>query len=211
MKYTETGFRALYKRFCAFMITDAIQSCTNGFPGESDANCILTYGYIDHEAGLTLAVLAAGYKSAKGFRFYDGNNSAHHMIRVGAVANDEFFHFDDAADRSFKERYAYKLSMLKFYDVSEEIEKTRMMAFLDGCRDSNCIDDVLVHLTREGFRTEGCWVRISGLGDHCIMGKLLNEPIQNFGVHINEWIAFVIQETKDKNIICRCDLTPPPK
>jgi len=40
------------------------------------------------------------------------------------------------------------------------------------------------------------------------MGTLLNEPNQNFGYHLNETIAFFVQETEDKKVICYSDMTP---
>lgn len=208
MKYKDTGFRAIYKHFCAFMITDAIKPSVRSFPGASKANCILTYGYIDRDAGLTVEILAAGTRSSKGFRFYDGNSHVRHFIRIGAVKDEEFFIFSDTANSSFQKRYADKLDKLKAYDANEEVEKSRGMVFLDGCRDGNNIDDILVYLTRDGLRPEGCWVRINGLGDHCIRGKLLNEPKQDFGVHIRGSVSFGVQKTIDKKIICCCSLSP---
>ena len=75
-------------------------------------------------------------------------------------------------------------------------------------QDTYCIDDVLVYLTRDGLKPEGCWVRISGLGDHWIMGTLLNEPDQDFGYHEGEEIAFFVRERGDKSIICCSDMNP---
>ena len=74
MKYKEAGFRALYHRFSAFMLIDRLREAVKGFPKAESANSILTYGYIDHSAGFTLEVLAAGERTAKGFRFYDGSD-----------------------------------------------------------------------------------------------------------------------------------------
>ena len=60
MKYQEEGFRALFKRFAVFMFTDTLREVTKNFPGAEQGNCILTYGYIDRSAGLTLEILAVG-------------------------------------------------------------------------------------------------------------------------------------------------------
>ena len=60
MKYQETGFRALYKNFAAFPLNDKFRKAMEGYPNVDDANCMLVYGYIDHEAGVTLEVIAAG-------------------------------------------------------------------------------------------------------------------------------------------------------
>ena len=207
MKYTEMGFRGIYRQLNALKLTDQIRKTIADFPDADKANCVLTYGYIDHEAGVTLEILAGAKKDGNRFRFFNGNDSIRSFIRIEAVENDDLFWFEDA-DNSIKSRYSEKIKMLQGYDVSEEIEKTRGMSFLDESRDPHCVDDVLVYLTREGLQPEGCWVRISGLGDHWIMGTLLNEPNQNFGYHLNETIAFFVQETEDKKVICYSDMTP---
>ena len=160
MKYKETGFRAFYHHFIAVPMKKNLMAVLKDFPGAQDANCILTYGYIDREAGLTLEILAAGKETDKGFSFADGNDTISSKIRIGNVADDEVAFFDDE-DGSLAARYASKLEMLHSYDASEEVEKTRNMTFLDASRDANCIDDVLVYLVKKGLKPEGCWVRIT--------------------------------------------------
>ena len=71
MKYQETGFRALYKNFAAFPLNDRFRKAMEGYPNVDAANCMLVYGYIDHEAGLTLEVLAAGVEREERFKFFD--------------------------------------------------------------------------------------------------------------------------------------------
>ena len=207
MNYKETGFRALYKNFAAFMLKDNLKQCIIGYPDVDKANCVLTYGYIDNEAGLTMEVLCAGYKDGDSFKFFDCSKEICAIFRIGSVEEDEFYLFDDS-DGKLSKKYADKLEKVKNYDASEEVEETRTMVFLDKLRHEHYPDDVMVYLTREGLNPEGCWVRIIGLGDHYIMGRLLNEPDQNFGYHNGEKIAFFIQKTEDDEIICFSDMTP---
>ena len=206
MKYSETGFRAVYKNFCAFPLTDAFKQSMQDYPGIDKANCILVYGYIDHEAGMTLEVLAAGQQKGDNYRFYGPSENTRFFIRIGAVENEEFAYFGQ--DDDFAERYADKLEMLKTYDGDEQLEQTREMGFLDESRHPHYPDDVQVYLTKEGLNPELCWTRAFGVGDHFIMGVLLNEPNQNFGYHEGERIAFFVKETEDKHIICYTDMTP---
>ena len=206
MRFKETGFRAFYRNLTALMLTDKLRETIRGFPGAEEADCILTYGYIDHDAGLTLEILAAGKKRETGFQFFDGTDKHRACIRMKAVENADFFLFEDK-ERKLKARYGTKIDMLHQYDVSEEIEKTREMLFLDACRDPYCIDDVLVYLMGAGYQTEGCWVRINGLGKHWFVGKILNEPKQSFGLHQSDNLAFSLKET-GKGVICLADLTP---
>lgn len=207
MKYKDTGFRALYKNFVAFMLKDNLKQCIEGYPNSDKANCILTYGYIDQEAGLTMEVLCAGKKDGDSFAFFDASKENRVILRVGSVIDDEFFFFDDA-DGELSEKYAEKLDVLKHYEVSEEIEETRKMGFLDKSRHDFYPDDVMVYLTREGLDPEGCWVRIIGLGDHFIMGTLLNDPDQDFGYHSGEKVAFFVQKQEDESVILYTDMTP---
>lgn len=207
MIYKDTGFRPFYHRFIAVPMKESLKEAIKGFPLAASGDYILTYGYIDQERGLTLEVLAAARKSEDGFRFAAGNDKVRSFIRIGAVAEDEVYYFEDEKGE-LAGRYANKLEMLREYDVSDEIEETRKMTFLDGCRDENYIDDVLVYLTKDELDPEGCWVRIIGLGDHYFIGRLLNEPDQDFGYHEGERIAFFVNKTKDDRFICYSDLNP---
>ena len=207
MKYSETGFRALYKQFCTFPVTETVRKVIGAFPGAEKANCVLTYGYIDTVAGVTMEIIAAGIEKGDRFRFFDGNDKVTIKLRIGSVENEDFSIIDDS-DGNLKIRYADKIEMINDYDAPEDVEKSRGFTFLDNCRDKYCVDDVLVFLTKDGLDPEGCWVRIIGLGDHFIMGTLLNEPAQNFGYHSGEKIAFFVERTKDDKILCYSNMTP---
>ena len=207
MKYTEAGFRAFYHQFTALKLKKSLRGLLEGFPAAAEATYALTYGYIDPERGLTLEVLAAAKKGRKGFQFAVGNDEIRSFIRIDAVEEEDFWFFADE-DGTLAKRHAAKLELLKRYDASEEIEKTRQMTFLDGCRDGYNIDDVLVELNRKGRQKEACWVKLTGLGDHYFVGTLLNEPLQDFGYHEGERIAFFAEQAEDGRIICRCDLNP---
>ena len=210
MNYKETGFRAFYHQFCVLPITKQTKAALTGFPGAEDANGVLTYGYYDRSAGLTLEVLGAAYVKGESARFEDSSKDTRSFIRIGAVAEEDFLFFSDE-DGKLAERYADKIEMLHHYDADEEVEKTREMAFLDECRHEECIDDIMVFLVKEGLKPEGCWARIIGLGDHFFMATLLNEPDQNFGYHQGEKIAFFVQKTEDERIICISDMNPSAK
>ena len=210
MNYKETGFRAFYHHFCVLPLTKNTKASLREFPGAENANGVLTYGYYDRQAGLTLEVLAAAYVKEGNARFENTVKDIRSFIRIGAVAEDEFLFIGDE-DGALARRYTEKIEILHHYDADEEVEKTRDMSFLDSCRHEECIDDVLVYLVREGLKPEGCWTRIIGLGDHFIMGTLLNEPDQNFGYHEGEKIAFFVQENDKKEIICYSDMNPSAK
>lgn len=217
MKYRETGFRAVYKHMCVFPMCSAVKDAVKSFPGCEKANCVLVYGSIDREVGLTLEVLAAGFNDGTGCVFFDGNDTVMSKIRIGAVQNEQFGIIDDD---ELKLQYSAKIAMLEHYAASEDVEKTREMAYLDSCRDAACIDDILVILTKEGLQPEGVWVRLSGLGGSCVLGggsiaepqrihalkgKLLNDPYQDFGHHVGEEICLLAVESGDNKTACYSD------
>lgn len=207
MNYKETGFRALYKNFAAFMLKDNLMKCIEGFPGSGEANCILTYGYIDREAGMTLEILCAGIKDGDRFSFFECSDEYRAILRVGSIEDDDFYLFDNSDGRISK-KYEKKLNTLAIYKAPEEVEESRKMSFLDQSRHEHYPDDVMVYLTKKGLDPEGCWVRIIGLGEHYIIGKLLNEPNQDFGCHEGDRVAFYVQQQEDKSVILYTDMTP---
>lgn len=207
IKYSEVGFRAFYHNFIAVPIKDSLKAVLQDFPGADKANYILTYGYIDHTAGLTLEVLAAAFKEDKGFSFEVGNTEISSKIRIGYVMDDECFYFDDEDGKLYK-RYADKVEMLKSYIAGDEVEESRNMHFLDELRSQEYPDDVLVYLLKDGNEPEGCWVRIEGLAEHQIVGTLLNEPDQDFDYHEGEKIAFYVHQTDDKEIVLFSNMNP---
>lgn len=206
MKYKDVGFRAVYKRFCAFPITNTIKGSISGWPDADKADYVLTYGYIDREAGLTLEVLAAAFKQGDSFSFGDAEDSIKSMIRIGAVKEDDFFVFEE--EGNLRERYAYKIEALSHYDADELVEKTREMTFLDHLRHEEYVDDVQVHLIRRGLNTEVCWVTLDGCSEHSLVGTLLNEPTQDFGYHMGERIGFFLGDDEDGNVICISNMNP---
>ena len=205
MKYAETGFRALYHNFAVFPLTPVTRNALKGYGGVETAEGVLVYGYIDHEAGLTLEVLTPARRNKEFWRFTDGNDEIRSFIRMEAVTEEEFFLVNNE-DGRLSARYAKKLEMLKGYDVSEEIEQSRTFSFLDGCRHPQYIDDLLVTLIEDGLKPEACWARIIDLSEHRIWAKLLNEPDQDFKIHQGEDFTFYVHkddETGEISCIAR--------
>lgn len=95
--------------------------------------------------------------------------------------------------------YAPRIEKLKPYDVSEELEKCCSFDFLDGCREPAFPDDVRVLFLKKENKPEECWVRISGIGDHVLLGKLLNQPYQDFGVREGDMVLLCTQRRRRKN------------
>ena len=204
MKYSETGFRGFYKHFVAIPVTERTKEALEGFPGCEDANYIVTYGYYDRDAGLNMEVLCGARFLNGKVQYAIGNDSISSTIRINNIEDDECYLIND--DGALAKEHMKKIEKLSAYDASDDIENTRMMPFLDASRDKVFIDDVLVYLMKDGLKNEGCFVRITGLGEHCLKGVLLNEPTQNFGYHKGDTISFFVTEIEDKSVICFTDM-----
>ena len=206
MKYKDVGFRAIYKNFCAFPVTTAIKDMVAVLPEGREADYVLTYGYIDREAGLTLEMIAAAFRKGDSFSFADSDISRSYKIRIGTVKEDDFFVFEEEGD--LRERFADKIEMISHYDADEFVEETRKMAFLDQFRHDEYVDDIQVHLVRRSLNTEVCWVRLDGSSGHSLVGTLLNEPTQDFGYHLGERIGFFLSDDENGNVICISNMNP---
>ena len=208
MTYKEQGFRAVYRQFIAMELTDELRKTLEHLPELETADCVLCYGYYDRERGITLLVIAAGNRNGDQYSFGEDNPEARHIIRINVV-EDVPFEVLNNDDGGLSKRYSSKLEgMSEAYDPAEDVLETRKMAFLDECRDEYFIDDVQVHLVRDGLQTERCWTRIEGLGDGFFVGTLLNEPYQDFGYHVDDRIAFFVQKTEDEHVICISNMNP---
>lgn len=177
MNYKDAGFRAVYHKFVVVRNNENVEKVIGEFPGAKDANAVLTYGYYDREAGLTLEILAAAIVSDDGFKYAEGRDNVSSKLRVGAVEEAELFVCSDE-DGKLSKTFADKLEMLKTYDVSEEIEKTREMEFLDPCRHEWYIDDIMVRLMKDGLQAEGCSMSQTRILDGMKERQLLSSSIR---------------------------------
>lgn len=208
MKYSETGFRPLYHNFCYFPMVETIRKIAKDYPGYDGADGVLTYGYIDRECGMTLEILACAKCTGDDtFAFANASDTVRVIMRVGAVKDVDYTYIADGED-DLSEDFAKKLEIVREYDAEDEVEKSRTFSFLDEFRHELYPDDVFVLTLKDGLQPEGCWVRIIGLEERCIMGILLNEPNQDLGYHEGDTVAFFLYEDDDGNKHLVSDMNP---
>lgn len=203
LKYSEAGFRAFYHNFFLVPLTGKLKMVFAGYPEYEQAEYALTYGYIDHTAGMTLEVMAAAIRreDGKGVRLEDMNLQLASKIRIGVAKDKDCYILDDKLTKCAHEWYREHIERLSDYDVGPEIEETRKMKFLDECRSPEYPDDVLVYLIQDEKTIEGCWVRIEGRAGRNLKGILLNEPDQDLGVHRGETIEFTVNLNSENRIV----------
>ena len=205
MTYKDLGFRILYHCFVAIKLTDDLRPLIRDFYGEDKADGMLLYGYIDHEAGFTFAILGAGWFTDNGgftisFTSCSGNDNIHSFIRAERIAEYELFNMNDNAEM-LGAQYAKKLEMLNAYDEPIEMADTRYMEYIDHLRDSIYVDDIQVILVKDGLKPEQVYVRLESIVDTDITGTLLNEPYQDFGFHENDKIPVFLDKDKKGRVI----------
>ena len=212
MKYSETGFRVFDRHFVAVPFTDRLKRAFRELPDAETAAYLLTYGYIDHRAGMTLEVLAAARLGPSGdFAFSRRKPEGALKIRIGSLLEEDCCGFDAAGEEELYGLYREEVDALECYQVSEAVEDSRKMGFLDASRNPEYPDDVAVYLMRDGLQPEGCWVRIEDLDaeDHELVGTLLNEPDQDFGCHQGEKISFYAQQGEKETWVLCADCSGP--
>lgn len=210
MRAKNIDFRKITDNFWLVSINNKLRKLVEEYPGVDLANSVLCYGYIDHEAGLSLEVLALSSKNAEEVHVFEPRTDISSKIRIGAVKTGHLYFFEDR-DGELRKRFASQIGILDDYAVEEDIQESRRMEVLDIYRSPEYPDDVLVYLLKEGNKPEACWVRIEGLMNNQIIGTLLNEPEQNFSYHVGEKIAFFIHKDENGGIALCSNMNPSQK
>lgn len=198
MKYKDHGFRPLYKNFCIYPMNQVLKNALKDEKGIDEADGVMVYGYIDHVAGNTVEFIALTKRmDDEKYSFIKLPDDARFFARVENLAEEEF-QFVERGDGHLYEKFKFKIDRLAFYDMNEDMVKSRTLTFLDEFRYPYSYDDVKVILYKEGLELEGVWVKIESLGKGTITGTVMNEPKQDFGVSTGSRIAFIVNESKDK-------------
>ena len=208
MTYEEAGFRGVYHKLLLFPLDDRqMRKVLADFPGIDKADSYLGYGYIDHDAGVTVEILALAKAGEEIEYFEPYTEKASTKVRMGELVSTPFIIVPGMDDECF-EKILGKLEIInEGYKESDEIHETRCFDFLDEFRDPVCIDDVEVLLYKEDLKLEKVWVRIEGTktteNGAFLVGKLLVEPYQDYGVHKGDEVVFNMQNVDDE-AYCVC-------
>lgn len=204
MTFKDIGFRGVYHRFWVIDINDTIRKSCSDFPDFEKADCVLLYGYIDHDAGTTMEVIACGHRDNDGYSFYEAPADRRSFILIGAIENEAFYNLNDAFDE-LKARYKDKIEAPDSYEASPELMETRRIGLLDASRHEHYPDDIQLYLKTKEDNMEVCWVRIEGVSDKTFYGRLLNEPFKDSGCHEGDIITFHIYEADEGRFVCVSD------
>ncbi len=206
MKMKDLGFRKILGRLFVLPVKDEYSALLRALPGIEASDRLLVSGCVSRDHGLGLRVLAIERGKEDGEAAF---------IEVPETAQDlSFRDIAEAEIEPLTEReaeFSEALSELKAFEANEEVLRTRDMEFLDSARDAFHPDLVTVTLLKDGLLPEENQVRIEGLEPSMIIGTLMKEPDQDFGYHAGETVAFFVQETKEKEYRCLCNMNPSKK
>ena len=206
LTFKDIGFRGTYHRFWAMDFNDTIRKSCCEFPNFEKADCVLLYGYIDHNAGTTMEVVACGRRNDKLFNFFDAPTDRRSFIRIGAIENETIYSLDDTVSE-LKAKYQKKVAIVDQYTASPELMETRQITALDTSRHEHYPDDIKLHLRTKEGNIEVCWLRIEGVIQKTFFGRLLNEPYKNSGCHEGDIITFHVYKTDEDTFVCVSDGT----
>ena len=178
------NFRDVEKKLCIIVDEQTVKLLST----EVEANALLCMGYVDHTAGLTYEALALA-------NYCDGDYSVvweakeiSLKIRAGSVADKIIMPIEN---KVLMNKFKFRIDILENYYKDSESLKCRNIRELDEFRHPEFPDDLLMFLAKKGNKMERIWVRtISCVAatDKMIVvrAQLLNEPYENFGVHIHD-------------------------
>lgn len=201
MQYKELGFRPFYHHFCLIPMRPVYLEGMPGFPDVETCSYLLSFGFIDHNAGFTFEVLGAASKNEDGsYHFSDTNPKKRFYLRAQRIFEDDIILLEE----NYWDRFTEKLELLKRqYQVNEKVVQTRSDTSLDRFRDFFLMDDVFVYLALEKKMVECVWVRIEGKDEVGFYGSLLTEPEQDLGLHLSHLVRFESQQLEDGSVIFR--------
>lgn len=170
--------------------------------GESKAKHLFGYVYIDHTAGITLDII----------RFFDivedeivyRKSPVDENIRT-IVRFNEFIQSGDIKVLLEEEVAHYNLQLP--YDIEsiygrEDLATFRAAETFHKYRAVGFPDDIQILLPPFGtLEPELIWARVEKYENNVLTCELLNEPHQDFGVHINSSLTASVQNTEDDYFI----------
>ena len=171
-------------------------------PEGVEYNSVLAYGYIDKSAGFSYKVLGLTYYEDSDYTLVWPNDE------IGLTVRGECFHDFEIIpieNKALEKRYSTKIKITNEGYSTEDDDKLRSIERLDKFRHEDFPDDIKVILFKEGMKPEQVWMRteqylVEQDGAMCIEAKLLNEPYNDFGIHINDVCKIIISSINGEDI-----------
>jgi len=160
---------------------------------------ILCYCYVDEEAEISFEYLSS-YILKGNILLNNLKKDCMYKFRFKNIENDEYIIFNN--ENTGINDIDIKIKKIKeFYDSNEDTKELRKYTIFDPFRVNGFPDHVEIYLYKEGLNTEKLYVRLCKTDGERNFGKLLNEPYQDFGIHLHDIIEIFILKYNSGKII----------
>lgn len=201
MKIKEKNFREINGQYIYLAASEFVAQFEQFFADAKSATGILCYCYLEHEHGLRFAILCCACldKESRKLKLFQGNARQFIKLPYASVSELDCIILPQGLPRL--EEFAEKVSAIKAACIVEaDVAKTRTLTSLDHLRNAECPDNVAVQLVH-GEVVEECFVRLEGVNEMNLIGTLVSEPKENFGVHAGDRINFYLVKNA-QGIMC---------
>lgn len=177
-----------------------------GFQVRPDDNAILTFAYIDHDAGISFSVMAAAKVYPDGRVAIGLSNQNTGLLLRQDSFEGRFLPYDEMEYLIPFERRADTIR--NNYNYGQGVQEVRDIREIDGIRAPGYPDDLMVHFFKQGVQPEGIWCRVTGTNheNYHIVGKLINEPYANLGVHSGDTVEFILYNSDETGVMALKEL-----
>ncbi|WP_124061388.1 DUF3320 domain-containing protein [Gordonibacter sp. Marseille-P4307] len=173
--------------------------------GSADFPDVLAYGYIDQQAGLSMQVLCSARRVGSKIERRRDLDEHRLIIRSGGTGERLAAQVVDSSLSEFSDLIG---QIEEIYGPDDEsLRDVRRSADIDPLRSLEYPDDIQAYLLKQGIEgMELVWMRTLGISEEgSVVGRLLNEPYGDYGVHEGDCIELGFGTGKDGGIVCVAD------
>ena len=168
---------------------------------------VIAFGYLDYQAGISFDIIATAHIFDNNLSISCVDKSTRRKIRHGFFDRMHIVKVLDLIDTniSLDDFYCEVAAHEIYYrNLDHDIEALRSNTDLDTSRHPSFPDDIQIQLVKDGRIVEAPWARCSKLDRDTgfMYAKLINEPHNEFGFHMDDEIPFKVIEAADGNLLC---------
>ena len=168
---------------------------------------VIAFAYLDYQAGISIDIIGTAHIFDNNFSISDVDKSTRRKIRHGFFDRMPMVKVLDLIDTniSLDDFYCEVAAHEIYYrNLDHDIEALRSNTDLDTSRHPSFPDDIQIQLVKDGRIVEAPWARCSKLDRDTgfMYAKLINEPHNEFGFHMDDEIPFKVIEAADGNLLC---------
>lgn len=195
MKIGDANFRQIHRNFVVIK-GDKIKNQFNDIETPIESDSVLTWCYCDTQCGITFEFICH-FDSKEKKLFEIANKDFSAKWRRNAVNDCEMEVILQNEIKISDETLKYIIFILANYESDDELNNTRKVICIDHLREKDYPDDITVLLYKKDLKPEVIWVHLEKLKDGILLGRMLNEPNSDFGIHYGDVIE--IDFYKDNN------------